>query len=81
MYEEMRKYLVIYGEAVSHLYMTLHPIPSKFPYLMRKILFSFLTVQSIGGSVKVSAVVGVTGVAAADITGQFSVNPAQRFFT
>jgi hypothetical protein len=32
-YEEMRKYLTIYEEAVSHTYMTLHPIPSEFPYI------------------------------------------------
>jgi hypothetical protein len=30
-YEEMRKYLTIYEEAVSHSYMTLQPIPSVFP--------------------------------------------------
>jgi hypothetical protein len=29
-YEEMRKYLTIYEEAVSH--MSLQPIPSEFPY-------------------------------------------------
>jgi hypothetical protein len=32
-YEEMRKYLVIYVEAVSHSYMTLQPLPSAFPNL------------------------------------------------
>jgi hypothetical protein len=30
-YEEMRKYLVVYEEAVSHTYMTLQPLPSGFP--------------------------------------------------
>ncbi len=40
-YEEMRKYLVIYEEAVSH--MTLQTLPSGFRYMyMRKILFFFL---------------------------------------
>ncbi len=37
---KMRKYLTIYEEAVSHILMTLEPIPSEFPY-MRKIFFSF----------------------------------------
>jgi hypothetical protein len=32
-YEEMRKYLVIYAEIVSHIHMTLHPFPSGFPYI------------------------------------------------
>jgi histidinol phosphatase-like enzyme len=32
-YEKMRKYLTIYEEAVSHMYITLHPIPSEFPYI------------------------------------------------
>ncbi len=31
-YEEMRKYLVIYEEAVIK-YMTLQPLPSGFPYM------------------------------------------------
>ncbi len=31
MYEEMRKYLVIYEEAVRHI--TLQPLPSGFPYM------------------------------------------------
>ncbi len=30
-YEKMRKYLTLHEEAVSHTYMTLRPIPSKFP--------------------------------------------------
>jgi hypothetical protein len=32
-YEEMRKYLVIFGEVVSHTYMTLQPLPSELPYI------------------------------------------------
>ncbi len=36
-YEEMRKYFPIYEEA----YMTLQLFHSEFPYMMRKILFSF----------------------------------------
>jgi hypothetical protein len=31
-YEEMCKYLVLYEEAVSHIGMTLQPLPSEFPY-------------------------------------------------
>ena len=31
-YEKVRKYLVIYEEAVSHIVMILHPIPSEVPY-------------------------------------------------
>jgi hypothetical protein len=31
-YEEIRKYLTIYEEAVSHICMTLQPIPSEFPF-------------------------------------------------
>jgi hypothetical protein len=46
MYEEMRKYLTIYEEAVSYVGMTLQLIPSEFLY-MRKILFSFLSVQAV----------------------------------
>jgi hypothetical protein len=30
LYEEMRKYLTIYEEAVSHICITLQPIPSEF---------------------------------------------------
>jgi hypothetical protein len=44
-YEEMRKYLTIYKEAVSHTYMTLHPIPPDFLIFLRKILFSVLSVK------------------------------------
>jgi hypothetical protein len=29
-YEEMQKYLTIYEEAVSHIHMTLQPIPLEF---------------------------------------------------
>ncbi len=36
-YEEMRKYLVIYEEAVSHIYMTLQPLPSVFPPWMKEV--------------------------------------------
>ncbi len=43
-YEEIRKYLVIYEEAVSHTSRTLHSIPSKVPYLWGKCSFLFLTV-------------------------------------
>ncbi len=32
-YEEMRKYLAICEEAVSHTYITLQPVPSGFPYI------------------------------------------------
>ncbi len=32
-YEEMNKYLIIYGEAVSHICMTLQTLPSGFPYI------------------------------------------------
>ncbi len=39
-YKEMRKYLTIYEDAISHSYMTLQPIPSEFPYIWGK--FSFL---------------------------------------
>jgi hypothetical protein len=61
-YEEMRKYLVIYEEAVKS-YMTLQPLPSGFPYiggfffslfyqrgnnyLFDHFLFSFLLVKYI----------------------------------
>jgi hypothetical protein len=37
-YEALRKYLVMNEEDVSHICMTLHLIPSEFPY-MRKIFF------------------------------------------
>jgi hypothetical protein len=36
MYEKMRKYLTIYEELLkgaAKSYMTLHPIPSEFPYI------------------------------------------------
>ncbi len=39
-YGELRKYLVTYEEAVSHIW----PVPSGFPLYMRKIMFSFLSV-------------------------------------
>ncbi len=43
-YDEMRKYLPKYEEAVSH-YMTLQLLHSEFPYMyIRKIWFSFLSV-------------------------------------
>ncbi len=32
-YEEMRKYLVIYEEIISHIYMTLQLLHSEFPYI------------------------------------------------
>jgi hypothetical protein len=32
-YEEMHKYLVIYEEAISHIGVTLQPLPSGFPYI------------------------------------------------
>ncbi len=32
-YEEMRKYLTIYEEGISHIGLTLHPIHSEFPYI------------------------------------------------
>jgi hypothetical protein len=32
-YDEMRKYLVIYEEAISHIGLTLQPLPSGFPYI------------------------------------------------
>ncbi len=35
----MRKYLVIYEEAVSH--MILQPLPSGFPYILGKFIFIF----------------------------------------
>jgi hypothetical protein len=35
-YEEMRKYLVIFEEAISNINMTLHPLPSDFPYIWGK---------------------------------------------
>ena len=40
-YEEMRKYFPIYGEAVSHTYMTLHLLHSEFPYIWGKFYFLF----------------------------------------
>jgi hypothetical protein len=41
-YDEMRKYLRIYEDAVSHSYMTLQPIPSEFPHTyIRKFDFLF----------------------------------------
>jgi hypothetical protein len=33
MYEEMRKFLVIYEEAISYICMTLQLLPSEFPYI------------------------------------------------
>jgi hypothetical protein len=41
-YEEMRKYLTIYEVAVSHIWLCNRSIPSEFPYVWGKILFSFL---------------------------------------
>ncbi len=32
-YKEMRTIFPKYDEAVSHTYMTLHPIPFEFPYI------------------------------------------------
>jgi hypothetical protein len=32
-FEEMRKYLVLYEEAVSHIGMTLQPLPYGYPYI------------------------------------------------
>jgi hypothetical protein len=47
-YEEMRKYLTICMKRPLVIYgMTLHPIPSVFPYISGKILFSFLSVSSL----------------------------------
>ncbi len=44
-YEEMRKYLVIYEEAVSHTYITLQPLHSGFPHKWRKFCFLFISVK------------------------------------
>jgi hypothetical protein len=48
-YEEMGKYLTIYTyeEAVSHTYMTLHPIPSQFPKYEENFIL-FFSVQRGG---------------------------------
>jgi hypothetical protein len=43
-YEEMRKYLVIFEEAVSPTYLTLQPPRICISLYMRKIFFSFLSV-------------------------------------
>ncbi len=40
-YEEMRKYLAIYVEAVSHICMTLQLLHSEFPYIWGKFYFLF----------------------------------------
>ncbi len=32
-YEEMRKYFVIFEEAVSHIFISLQPLPSGFPHI------------------------------------------------
>ncbi len=31
--EEMRKYFVIFEEAVSHIFISLQPLPSRFPHI------------------------------------------------
>jgi hypothetical protein len=41
MYEEMGKYLTIYEEAVSHIGMTLQPLPSELPYVREKFPFLY----------------------------------------
>ncbi len=46
MYEEMRKYLVIYKEAVSHKWLCNCSIPNFLIYELRKIASSFLSVQT-----------------------------------
>ncbi len=46
-YEEMRKYLTIYEEAVSHIRYDFAPDPFCISLYMRKILFSFLSVSSL----------------------------------
>jgi hypothetical protein len=44
-YGEMHKYLTIYEEAFSHIYMTLQPLPYEFPYTRILGKFDFLFYQ------------------------------------
>jgi hypothetical protein len=43
----MRKYFLIHEEAVSHTYMTLHPIPLNFLIYEKKFLFFFISVATV----------------------------------
>ncbi len=43
-YEEMRKFLFIYEEAVSYTYKTLQQLPSEFPYKLGIFFFFFISV-------------------------------------
>ncbi len=47
--EKMRKYFTIYEEAVSHSYMTLHPIPLNFLIYEENFIFFFYQFNSILG--------------------------------
>jgi hypothetical protein len=46
-YEEVRKFFPIYEEAVSHIGMTLHPIPLDFLIYEENFLFFFISVQTV----------------------------------
>ncbi len=48
MYEELRRYFVIYEEAISH--MTLQPLPSGFPIRWRKFDFFFISDGFVNGN-------------------------------
>ncbi len=43
-YEEMRKYLTIYEEAVSHIWVTLQLLHSEFPHIWGNLIFFFIDI-------------------------------------
>ncbi len=45
-YEELRKYLILYEEAVSHTYMTLLPVPRNFLICEENFIVFFIFVKS-----------------------------------
>jgi hypothetical protein len=58
-HEKMRKYLVIYEEAVSNICMTLQPFPSGFPYRRGKLFFLFYQCVRMIPSTSVLQLIGL----------------------